>query len=252
MKGLVRQFALVMSVFLMIGTNLLGGSTTSENNSNAMYTQFPTAFSPAPYTFAIWGPIFIGALAFAVYQAYPSRRHDKLLDALGWPMTVAFLANAASAYTPIGLSDIVLLIALGALIWAYLIVVRYQDADRGFYWCVRLPISIFFAWINVATILNISQWLVSIGFQGFGLAPAIWSASLILVATAIGFRVTTRYHDIAFALVLVWAFWGIVVAQAAAPAILLAASIGTIALLVALQQVLRAGRSASTESSGHL
>jgi hypothetical protein len=136
-----------------------------------------------------------------------------------------------STYTTIGISDIVLFIALGGLIWAFLIVVRFEDSSRGFFWSVRVPISILFAWINVATILNISQWLVSIGFQGFGIAPAIWSAVLILVATVIGLRIETKYHDIAFALVLVWAFWGIVVAQSATFAILVAVLVGTVALL---------------------
>jgi hypothetical protein len=166
-------------------------------------------------------------------------------------MALAYLTTAATAYTPIGISDIVLLMVLGSLIWAYLTVVRIEGIDRGFYWNVRVPISIFFAWINVATILNISQWLVSIGFKGFGIAPALWSGFLILVATALGLRISARYHDVAFALVLVWAFWGIVVSQAATTPILIATLLGTVLLLGACAWVLRSGRSDSSVVAAH-
>jgi hypothetical protein len=253
MKGLLRQVVLAVSAVVLIGTNLFGGGggTLAGNGSNDIYSQFPTAFSPAPYTFAVWGPIFVGVLAFAIYQALPSRRRDERLDALGIPMTLAYLACAATAYTAIGLSNLVLLVVLGSLIWAYLTVVRFEDVDRGFFWDVRVPISIFFAWINVATILNISQWLVSIGFKGFGIAPTLWSGFLILVATALGLRISTRYHDVAFALVLVWAFWGIVVAQAAATPILIATLVGTALLLGTCVWVLRSERSGSAVAMTH-
>ncbi len=251
MRGLLRQVVLAASAAVLIVTNLFGGGGGSldGNGSNDMYAKFPTAFSPSPYTFAVWGPIFLGVIAFAIYQAMPSGRHDERLDALGLPMTVAFLACAATAYTAIGLSNLVMFVLVGSLIWAYLTVARFESIDRGFYWNVGVPISIFLAWISVATILNISQWLVSVGFKGFGIAPELWSAILILVAAAIGFRMVTTYRDVAFALVLIWAFWGIVVAQRAALPILIASSVGTLLLVGACAWRLRTRGVASADAS---
>lgn len=241
MKGILRQAILVITALILIVTNLLGGGGGSldGNGSNDMYSKFPTAFSPAPYTFAVWGPIFIGVLAFAIYQVLPSRRRDQRLDALGVPMASAFLACAATAYTTIGISNLVMLVLLASLIWAYLTVVRFEPIDCGFFWNVRVPISVFFAWITVATILNVSQWLVSIGFEGFGVAPELWSALLILLAAGIGFRISTTYRDVAFALVLIWAFWGIVVARPTAVPVLIAAVAGTFLLAGACVWMLR-------------
>jgi len=207
-----------------------------------MYSQFPSAFAPAPFTFAVWGPIFVGVVAFAIYQARPSRRNDQVLDALGIPMSLAYLACAATAYTTIGLSNIVLGVVLGSLLWAYLTVSNVVRPDRGFRWNVRVPISIFFAWINVATIVNISQWLVSMGFNGFGLSPELWSSLFILVATAIGVAISSRFRDVAFAVVLVWAFWGIVAAQSGSTPIVAAAIIGTVLLGRSVARVVRSGQ----------
>ena len=241
MIGPLRQVVLAASAIVLILTNVFGGGGGSldGNGINYMYAKYPTAFSPSPYTFAVWGPIFVGALAFAIYQAVPSQRRDQRLDALGVPMTVAFFSCAATAFTAIGPSNLVMFVLLGSLIWAYLVMGRFEKIDRGFYWCVRVPISIFLAWISVATILNISQWLVSVDFRGFGIAPEIWTSILILVATGIGFRTGTTYRDVAFALVLIWAFWGIVVAQNAALPILIASTVGTLLLVGACSWSLR-------------
>jgi hypothetical protein len=240
MKGIVRQIVLAISAVVMIAINLTGGGGSFTGKpAPDIYSTYPTAFTPAPYTFAVWGPIFLGVVVFAVYQALPSHREDSRLDALGWPLTLTYLATTATAFTPITISVPVLLLVLVGLIWAFLTVVRFEPYDRSFLWCVRVPISIFYAWISVATILNISQWLVSVGFTGWGIPPTIWAATLMLVAAALGVTVATLYNDVAYPLVIVWAFWGIVVAQGAAAPILTAAVIGSVALLAASAWALR-------------
>jgi L-cystine uptake protein TcyP (sodium:dicarboxylate symporter family) len=44
--------------------------------------------------------------------------------------------------------------------------------DRIF---IRLPFSVYFGWITVATIANFTVRLVSFNWNGFGIAPAGWA-----------------------------------------------------------------------------
>ena len=76
---------------------------------------------------------------------------------------------------------------------------------------MRLPFSVYFGWITVATVANITVWLVSIEWSGLGLPDQIWAVLIIAVAAAIGTVTMLRNRDLAYGLVLVWAFVGILI-----------------------------------------
>ena len=78
---------------------------------------------------------------------------------------------------------------------------------------VRLPFSIYLGWVTVATIANTAIVAVDGGIDGGGAAP-LWGALALAAASAVGLLTLARRGDVAFALVLVWAFAGIAVAQA--------------------------------------
>lgn len=73
----------------------------------------------------------------------------------------------------------------------------------------RLPFSIYFGWITVATVANITVWLVSINWSGFGLAEPLWAVAIIAIAAAIGTLTMLKNRDVAYGVVLIWAFIGI-------------------------------------------
>jgi hypothetical protein len=236
LHGIARQVAIVVAVALMVGANMFGGGGGGFNGSgsNDVYSAYPTAFTPAVYTFLVWAPIFIGALAFAVYQAVPSRRADRRLDAVGVPLVVAYLLTASTAYTPLGLSNIVMALLLASLAWAFVVVARLGRQDRAFFWYVRAPLAVFFGWITAATILNGFQWLSSKGVEAFGPNGSWAAALLILIAAAAGVAVTVRHSEAIYALTLVWASWGVVVAHPHAAATIAAAVVATVVLLAAV------------------
>jgi benzodiazapine receptor len=72
-----------------------------------------------------------------------------------------------------------------------------------------LPFSIYLGWISVATIANAAVLLVDAGWTGGGLPPAVWTAALLLTAVALGTWFLYRNGDVAYAMVLTWAFFGI-------------------------------------------
>lgn len=243
MKGLMRQIIVALSGIIMVYANFfLSGNrgfdgSGPETGGATMYDMFPTAVSPAPYTFTVWLPIFLGVIIFIVYQALPNKRTDNRLDALGLPITAAFLSNTATAFTPIGSSVLAILALLISLFFAFKVLVSFEPtADRGFNWIVRAPIILFFGWTTVATILNISQWLVSAGWGGFGIPATVWGGALILTAATIGWFLIRQYQANIFGLVLIWAFWGIVAVDPDAVPVLIATLLASGALLWGVAQ----------------
>jgi hypothetical protein len=99
---------------------------------------------------------------------------------------------------------------------------------------------VYFGWITVATIANITVWLVSIGWDGYGIADSTWAVAIIAVGAIIGTAVILRDDDIAYGLVLVWAYLGIWIKHTSAtgfdgayPAVSATALVGIAAFLVA-------------------
>jgi hypothetical protein len=230
MRGFVRQLVLIISFVVMLYTNLFSGGS----DSNSIYYLFPTAITPAVYTFAIWAAIFIGLSIFVIYQALPSNRDDKNLDALAWPVFIAFISNALTPYTPLGWSNVAIIILLIALIYVFIIIKSMKIKDKKFFWYVNVPFSLFFGWITAATVVNTFQWLSSLGFQIFGPDGILTAAFFIIVAAAIGVYITIKYHEVIYGLVLIWAFWGIAFAHLSATPIVLSTILGTIALILAI------------------
>ncbi len=59
--------------------------------------QPPNVVQPAPYTFAVWLPIFASSLGYAGLQARESGRDDELMRAIGWPLAGAFASTGVWA-----------------------------------------------------------------------------------------------------------------------------------------------------------
>ena len=55
--------------------------------------------------------------------------------------------------------------------------------------------------------------LVSLSWDGFGLSDPTWAAIMVVVAMAIGTVTMVRNRDIAYGLVLIWAYLGILLRQ---------------------------------------
>ncbi len=218
MTGIARQVTLVLATVLTLVMNYLSNALPLFGNSNGQISDsLPNAFTPAGLTFAVWGPIFLGMSVFAVYQALPSQRGPRF-DRLFWPFLLGNLLNVAWLFAfqslNFGLSVIIMLVLLVSLVWLYL-TVRGLRALSGEFWALQVPTSLYLAWISVATIANITAFLVSQGMTGglLGIGAQQWSALLVVIAGLVGTFFLLRYRDYAFAAVLLWAFLGVYLAR---------------------------------------
>ena len=94
-----------------------------------------------------------------------------------------------------------------------------------------MPFSVYIGWITVATVANVTAVLVTYNWDRFGLSEVIWTVLVIIVLIIIVSAVLITRKDIAYALVAVWASYGIYVKQATnAPEVALTALIAIIVI----------------------
>ncbi len=248
-KDTLRQAANILSVVLALAVNVLASALPlNGQNTGAISDRFKVYFVPAGYVFAIWGLVYIGWIAFAIYQALPAHKQEERLRRLGWLFALSGVFNAAWLfcwhYNRFGLSVLVMLVLLGLLIASYLrLDVGRRRVSAAQKWCVDIPFSIYLGWITVATVANISDWLYSVHWDGFGIAAPAWAVIMLIFATLLGFLMAWTRRDAGYLFVLVWAFIGIAAKQADTPLVAMTAWITAgVALLLALYAIVERRR----------
>lgn len=80
-------------------------------------------------------------------------------------------------------------------------------------WLIRAPFGIYYGWITVATIANVSVWLSSIGFNGWGLPSQLWQIIVLLLGGVILCAGVLVNRDILYGITGLWAYAGIMMRQ---------------------------------------
>ena len=237
-KDIVRQAVNLLATVATIVVNGLAnalpinGQTTGEISD-----RFRVYFVPAGYVFSIWGLIYLALIAFAVYQALPAQRENPHLRRIGYLFALSCVANSAWIflwhYEFFELTLVAMFGLLLLLIAVYLRLdigrVRVSTAEK---WLVHIPFSIYLGWITVATIANVTSVLYYLNWDGWGIRPEVWAVIMLVVGAGIASALSISRGDVAYVLVIVWAFVGIAVKHAATP--LVAITAGLMALIVAL------------------
>jgi len=238
MKDTFRQITVIVMTLVTIIFNILANALPLNGlNTGVISDRFKVYFVPAGYVFSIWGIIYIGMLAYAIYQALPSQRSNPRLRQTGYLVAASGLANIAWLflwhYEQFPLTIVAMLILLGLLITIYLrLGIGGFRASTGETWAVRVPFSIYLGWITVATVANATSLLDYLKWNGFGIAPEIWMLIVLAAVLVIAGLVSLTRRDVAYALVLLWALVGIAVKHSAVT-LVSAASLVTAALVVA-------------------
>ena len=122
----------------------------------------------------------------------------------------------------------VMLVLLGSLIAIYLrLGTGRTSVSRAETWMVRVPFSVYLGWITVATVANATQLLYFLGWNGGALGPEVWTVIMLAVAVVLAWLMAITRRDVAYLLVLVWAFIGIATKHAGTPTVSNAAWIAT-------------------------
>jgi hypothetical protein len=238
MKDILRQFVNIVAFVATITINGLANALPINGLTQAQISdRFPVFFVPAGYAFSIWGLIFLLLLGFTVYQALPSQRQNPALRRIGYWFALSALANTSWIflwhYEQFTLSLGAMLVLLVSLIAIYLrLDIGRAKVSNAMKWLAHLPFSVYLGWITVATVANATVVLYALNWDGFGLSPETWAVIMLAIGAAIAITMILTRRDVAYTLVILWAYAGIVVKQAGAP--LVAGTAGAAAVAVAL------------------
>lgn len=239
-KDTLRQWVNVLAVIATIVINglanalPLNGQTTGEISD-----RFQVYFVPAGYVFSIWGLIYLGLLGFAIYQALPAQRDNPRLRRIGYLFALSCVANVVWLFLwhyelfPLTLVAMVALLLLLIAVYLRLDIgrARVSTAER---WLVHVPFSIYLGWITVATIANVTALLDYLNWSGWGISPVAWAVIMLFAGLIIASAVSLTRGDVAYMLVIMWAFAGIAVKHAGTPAVATSAWVTTALAAVVL------------------
>ena len=204
-------FALVLTVNALANILPINGLTTGEVSDN-----YINLFTPAGFTFSIWGLIYTLLGIFVVYQLVLSFRNEnsKFIEDIGYWFIISNILNSLWIYTwhnlMISISLVIMILLLVSLIMVYQrLDIGHSRDDKKIKMLVHVPFSIYLGWISVATIANFSAFFVSLNWNGFGLSEPFWTVLVISVAILLGIIFTIKNKDIFYTLVVLWAFVGI-------------------------------------------
>jgi hypothetical protein len=215
MKNAVRQIAVVLITIITITINILANALPINGlNTGQISDTFKVFFVPAGYVFSIWGIIYIGLIAYAVYQALPAQRENPRLQATGWWVVLGGLANCAWIflwqYELFVWTVAAMLILLASLIVVYLrLGIGRTKASTPEIWSVRVPFSIYLGWITVATVADISDVMWFVKWNQFGISASTWMVVILGAVLIIAGLMNFLRRDVAYALVILWALAGI-------------------------------------------
>jgi benzodiazapine receptor len=247
-SNIVAFAATVIVNGLAGSTTLLGGVNTAEiSNAN------PTLITPAGYVFAIWGIIYVLLGMFAIFQALPSQKEKEYKKKIGWLFVLSSVLNIVWLflwqYEILSVSVVLMFLLLATLIAIYLrLNIGKSTVSLREKMAIHVPFSVYLGWITIASIANVSVFLVSENWDGLGINPETWATLIIIVALAITVLVLATRRDIAYGLVIVWALIGIGVNQSGNQSIVTLTEASAIIVLLALAAVLLLNRLKSGNS----
>ncbi|MGV8970500.1 MAG: tryptophan-rich sensory protein [Microbacteriaceae bacterium] len=212
-SDLLRQIVVVVSAVVAVVGSFIGsgaaGGTPIQDAAGGALSATATLIAPAGAAFGIWSVIYLGLVAYAIWQALPAQRTAERHRALGYPVAASLVLNAAwilsIQFAVLWASVPIIVLLLAVLVHAFLITLRLRPTGMADATVTDGTIGLYLGWVCVATAANVTAVLVAAGFTGWGIAAEGWSVTILLVAAAVGFALAFKGHGrIAPSLSLCW------------------------------------------------
>src|SRR6056300_1327287 len=144
--GNIIAFGLTIVLNAMATSIPLVGQTPPEISA-----KYPSLFTPAGFTFAIWGAIYLGLLVFVIWQALPAQRSSDKVARLSTWFQISCLMYAVWIvvwhYDLLAVSLLVMLAILWTLILIYRSLIATIDtAPFTEHLVLYLPFSLYLGW----------------------------------------------------------------------------------------------------------
>ncbi|MET0806825.1 MAG: TspO/MBR family protein [Lacisediminihabitans sp.] len=199
-RDVVRQVVVVISAAIAVVGSFIGsgaaGGTPIQDAAGGALAADATTIAPAGPAFSIWSVIYLGLIAYAIWQLLPRQRSDPRQRVLGYPIAVTLLLNAAwilsIQFGALALSVPIIVVLLAALVYAFFLTLRTRPKTAVEAIVADGTVGLYLGWVCVATAANITAFLVDAGFTGWGIPRDVWSVGVVAVAGAVGVLLAVR------------------------------------------------------------
>ena len=233
---LVRGVVVAVLAVAQLVISGLGGSGVVGEPVGDVARSYATPLLAANWAFAIWGPIYVGFLAYAVYQLLPGQRPRTIHRRTGWWLAAAAVANPlwiltfGSRHVFLAEILIIVLLAILALVFGRL---SHEPAEGRLERIVfRGTVAVYTGWVSVAAALGTAATGVRIGLPGDGALADVAAIVVLLVVAVIATAVVNAGTAVVgYAAAVGWALAG--VAAAGPPVPVVVAAVVALAVVVA-------------------
>lgn len=248
-SDLARQISVTLSALVCViggawGSGALGGTPVAEAADGALSAE-ATLIAPAGPAFSIWSIIYLGLIAYAVWQWLPEQRTAARHRAAGGWIAASMLLNTAWLATVqagwVSFSVVVILalaFVLGVTVRALLTESPSGVADRVI---TDVTVGLYLGWVTVATCANAAAALVDGGFTPSRTTAEWWTLAVLVVAAALAWLLVQRSGgNVAIAVAVAWGLAWVAVGRFDGPpaSTFVGASAAVAAGVVALMGVL--------------
>ena len=208
---------LISLVFLFIVTLLFNSPLPSLfwgwQNVGQVSHNYPLLVTPPGYIFSIWALIYASLAGAFVISFLYGKKEKKLFKELSRPLAINFACNILWIITWVHEYFILSLISMAG-IWTTLFFVsnkvfalqpkRKKPSESLKTW--SFAINIYFAWISLASLINITQYISL--YNPVGYTP-IFSGVILVIASVWTIFQVVQYKRYVFLGVTLWAFIGL-------------------------------------------
>ena len=195
----VRQVGVTLAeVFCIVGTLIGVGvlGTRVQDSSGGALSAEATRIAPAGPAFSIWSVVYLGLLAYTVWQWIPRNATSRRTRSTGWLAAASMVLNAAWLLVTqqgwIWVSVIVILalaLVLGVLLRRLTSVRASGTAERV---VVDGTFGLYLGWVAVAACANVTAAFVSTGIRPNDTVSDLLAVVVLAVAAGLGLVLAAR------------------------------------------------------------
>lgn len=212
----LASFIVVLLINYLISAGVIFPATQAEVSA-----KYVNLFTPANFTFSIWGLIFIGvavsiSIGFTRLQGDVLGTHYRQLVTpffIEW-MFYNLLWNILWSYGYVLLALLVILLYTRTML-RLLMTISGTSALRQSPWLLKYPVGLHTGWLIVASFTNLTVYAISIGLDGTGSFAVWWTLAMMIVVLATVAFYYAKYGNVLVTVPALWALIGIMVQHSA-------------------------------------
>jgi hypothetical protein len=204
----LKIFIGISYIGMIIVNYLANAIPFNGQDTGVVSSKYPSFFTPAGFTFSIWGIIYLFLGIYVVKMIITSS--SDLSEQYLTTTMILFIATSvlniawlfAWHYDYIVLSSIIMAVFLALLLVGMSIIPSESIL-------IKTAFSLYAAWLSVAFIANVTITIVYLKIDFFLQKEVLWYIIIILVGLLLVSLVLFTTNNVVYGIVFVWAYFGI-------------------------------------------